>query len=218
MPFQLDVRLCRAIESGDLQTLKSLVENHGTINFDTLVRYRQNLVFPLELALRKLSTSTQPVYREILTFMLQRGADLGLVLTKDSNVVGQTLLHLAASWLNTEAVSVLLEYGADPNMLDKHRRSPLHAACISRQDWSFLSQKCDDICEALVDAGADPEREDAYGYTPQDYMHQRIVIDWRTGEPMLPTFAMDLVWNQDGDCTRCPSDASDSCSEASDSD
>jgi ankyrin repeat protein len=195
-----------------------MVENHGTINFDSPVRYRQNLVFPLELALRKLSSSMQPVYREISTFMLERGADPGLVLTRHNNVEGQTLLHLVASWLNAEAVSVLLEYGADPNILDKHRRSPLHVACMSLQGWSFLSQKCDDICEALVDAGADPEREDAYGYTPQDYMHQHIVIDWGTGMPMLPTFAIDLVWNQDGDRTRCPSEASDSCSEASDSD
>jgi ankyrin repeat protein len=48
----------------------------------------------------------------------------------DTNTWGRTALH-AASWQGQEeAVTLLLEHGADPNKVDEHNRTPLFFACL----------------------------------------------------------------------------------------
>jgi hypothetical protein len=201
--------------------LESVVAHGLAKYFDKSYRYKQTVVTPLELALRKMWLSPEAKYATMASFMLQHGANPNAIHSKDS---GETLLHQVASWLSMEAVSMLLEHGANPNVLDGLGRSPLHAASLSLAGWgwSFFTQnssqkqKCDAVSEALIVAGADPALKDMYGYTSRDYVGRNFAMHWQSGTPVSATFALGAVWDRDGECTRCPSEASDSCSEASD--
>jgi hypothetical protein len=221
----IDGRICRAVENGDTSVLESVVAHGLATYFNKCYRYKQNVVTPLELAFRKMALSPDEKYATMASFMLQHGANPNAVVAKDN---GETLLHQVASWLSMEAVRLLLEHGANPNVVDDLGRSPLHAASLSLSEWSFFTQnssqkqKCDAVTEALIDAGANPETKDMYGYTSQDYIRRSFATNWHTGTLTTATFALDAafaldaVWDRDGECTRCPSEASDSCSEASD--
>ena len=54
-----------------------------------------------------------------------------------------------------EVVQLLLHAGADPNMADKHGKTPLH-----------LAGREIEVVKALLDAGADPDRRVIQGNTP----------------------------------------------------
>jgi ankyrin repeat protein len=72
-------------------------------------------------------------------------------------VSGRTALELAASKGDLEAVELLLDAGADPNLHASNGRTPLHRAAL-RGDY--------DICKCLLEAGANVNAVDTDRYTP----------------------------------------------------
>lgn len=74
----------------------------------------------------------------------------------------QTALHAVAQAGPCDAVSWLLERGADPNACDRRGRTPLHAAVFGGSR---------DVCTALLAAGADLYAADAEGVTPLEQSH-----------------------------------------------
>jgi uncharacterized protein len=73
---------------------------------------------------------------------------------------GWTPLHLAAAFATPEAVRTLLEHGAKVNQISKNaqRNAALHA-CLALSKNSA-------IVELLLTRGADPELQQAGGFTP----------------------------------------------------
>ena len=64
---------------------------------------------------------------------------------------GTNALHVAAEFKQTEVVRVLLAHRADPNQLSRASEPALHLAA---------SNGCAEMCQLLLDAGADPTVKD----------------------------------------------------------
>ncbi len=79
----------------------------------------------------------------------------GLINAVDS--YGYSGLHAAVEGYKDDAIALLLERGADPNVRSGDGRTPLHRAAEYRQT---------SICELLLSAGAIVNARDDYGVTP----------------------------------------------------
>lgn len=66
----------------------------------------------------------ETIHDDSLRRLLAAGADMAWRNT-DEEPSGNTLLHMAAFWENDEAVSILLNAGADPNILNLWHETPL---------------------------------------------------------------------------------------------
>lgn len=110
-----DNRLFKAIENGDLEEVKRLVENDG-VKVETVNEYN---VTPLHIAvkLNKL---------EVVQFLVTKGANVNAI-----DGCNRTPLHIAAEQNNTEVAKFLVTNGANINALDQWQRAPLHNAAIS---------------------------------------------------------------------------------------
>ena len=111
----------------------------------------------------------------------ERRSDVVKLLLKNSDVDARnarrfTPLHLCAGALaslqqptekDAEAAascaSLLLEKGADPNLLDDAGRAPLHLACLQTGTLK--------IVEALIEGGADPTQQTTDGWLAVDAAH-----------------------------------------------
>jgi ankyrin repeat protein len=80
------------------------------------------------------------------------------------NAIGQTALHVAALWGNTDVLSVLLEKGGNPNLVNTITgASPLHM-CVQSSKGNTLA-----TARLLLDGGANPSLQDFYGSIPLHY-------------------------------------------------
>jgi len=80
--------------------------------------------------------------------------------TKDINAVnlnGYTALHLAITNAPLEAVNILLENGADPNVQNALGNTPLHLAAL----YGYFRR----TMKSLFEHGAEPDLRNSYGYT-----------------------------------------------------
>ena len=74
--------------------------------------------------------------------LIERGSEVNCQTTEGTTdmfntsppVVGESPLHLAATYGHREFVELLLEHGADKNVLDRAGQKPLHWAARHRQD------------------------------------------------------------------------------------
>jgi len=90
-----------------------------------------------------------------LRALLVEGADPGVA---DGN--GWTPLHFAAQAQVPAAVEVLLGRGAAVDVVDRHGNTPLwRAVCCSRGEGGTI--------RLLLEAGADPDRDNAHGVSPR---------------------------------------------------
>lgn len=87
--------------------------------------------------------------------MIERGADLFA-----ADVSRQTPLARSVASGSVRIAQALLERGVDPNLRDRHGRSPLFAA------FALPASVADAMARALIRAGADPELAAANGETP----------------------------------------------------
>ena len=101
----------------------------------------------------------------ILTKLVEKGLDVNAHVRSGKgtamNNSRYTALHIAASSANSgDIIRSLFTSGADVNVEDGHKRTPLHVAT----ERSLLSNVI-----ALIDGGADLNKQDEYNETPLHY-------------------------------------------------
>ncbi len=143
--------LC-ASRGGNVEVMRQLLDHGGL----TPQRFRQALEHSLEPHQR----SGEPFY-QIAELILQYGFKINEVIPGQS----RTLLHGSANRGTLKAVRWLLQQGADPNVLDKNGRTPLH---VSAERNSFTS-----VIKLLIEAGSELNASDASGKTPLDYAREK---------------------------------------------
>lgn len=77
------------------------------------------------------------------------------------NQIGQTALHVAALWGSVDAAKELLDLGANVNAENARGSTPLHFAAAAKA-------RVREICELLLDAGADTGLPDLSGKLPYE--------------------------------------------------
>lgn len=135
---------------------------------------------------------------ECMRLMLEAGANVN----RASDHNGETALHFVASGDDTDAVQLLLNYGANPNAGTKpgmktyglwrdarvRGETPLHRAAA----WGSPQ-----VIQMLLDAGADPTIRDANKDTPLSwaswYLRDKSIIDLLSyeGSGVGPDFPPD---------------------------
>ena len=101
----------------------------------------------------------------------------GLVDINQRNELGETALHVAVKMKLIEDTVKLLDHGADPNIENCNRKTPLLFAA---------SQNSNDICKLLLDSTADLQHQDGC---------QRDVLYWASlvsESPGMPATVKDL--------------------------
>jgi ankyrin repeat protein len=87
---------------------------------------------------------------ETIAYLLNKGADVN---RRDSD--GNTALHIAAMYCDSEMVDYLLQHGANPAIVNKHGLSPLAIAIESHNDFR------ETIADSLLRAGSPLDLNDA---------------------------------------------------------
>lgn len=132
-----DTRLHDAAYVGDLQTLRSLLQDE---NYRS--RINEKSVWCCGwLPCTPLRIAATAGHGNCVDFLIRKGAEVDLV-----DVKGQTALYVAVVNGHLESAQILLEAGADPNGSRHHRSTPVyHASRVGRAD----------ILKALIRYGAD---------------------------------------------------------------
>jgi ankyrin repeat protein len=131
-----------AIESGDLDKIKGLVE--GGAKADTLIEYGEHKITPLMKA-------CWDGHMEIATYLMDQGADVNA-----ADESGTTSLSNAIQRDRPAFVQLLIDRGAKLNVKDSRQFTPLTQAAAAGND---------EVLRILVKAGADLKAE-TYGLTP----------------------------------------------------
>ena len=96
----------------------------------------------------------------IMSF-IKRGIDVNMQFFTQHSC-GYTALIAAIIYKNNDAVRILLDAGANPNIQDEDNRTALiHASEV----FSYLAAFDRDIIKAMLEAGADPNIKDSWGRT-----------------------------------------------------
>lgn len=124
----------------------------GTIPID-------NLHQALEFALEPHQRSGQP-FDAVAELLLARGFPIDSLRPSQ----GRALLHGSAHRGAITAVRWLLTHGANPNVRDEQKRTPLH--------WCAMRNTHPKVAQLLQSHGADPQAVDGSGHRPIDYARQ----------------------------------------------
>nr|XP_015214813.1 PREDICTED: ankyrin repeat and SOCS box protein 1 isoform X2 [Lepisosteus oculatus] len=121
-----DMRLHDAAYVGDLETIKSLLQEE---NFKR--RINEKSVWCCGwLPCTPLRIAATAGHGDCVSYLIKQGAEVDLV-----DVKGQTALYVAVVNGHLNCVKILLEAGADPNGSRHHRSTPVyHAARVGRVD------------------------------------------------------------------------------------
>lgn len=132
-----------AIENGDKEQINDIISIHGIEAFDGDKR----------TAIIWASFFGQI---EILKWLMKKGANVS-----HQDKIGYSSLHFCGQEQNIEIAELLLENGANPNILDEHDNSPLWTAM-------FNSKGKFDLVRLLRLNGANPNSKNKYGRSPND--------------------------------------------------
>lgn len=69
---------------------------------------------------------------KLLSFFIEEG-----LAVDGTNILGETALHLAAKNRDEDYIAVLLEQGADPNLLDTDQKSPYYYALVLQRSFEI---------------------------------------------------------------------------------
>jgi hypothetical protein len=157
----------RAIESGNIPLTRWFLERG--VDIDATVK---NGRMPLAIAAEVGDLS-------MVVFLLANGADIN----KQRYRGKQTALVIAAIERDTDLTRLLLERGADPNVLGESRFAALHTATNRCSGCSGCSGE---ISALLLQYGADPLAVTRQGDTPRSYAAKcRKGESWEPGMPGL---------------------------------
>ncbi|XP_046902768.1 ankyrin repeat and SOCS box protein 1 [Hypomesus transpacificus] len=143
-----DLRLHNAAYVGDLDTLKTLLQD----NFFKQRINEKSVWCCGSLPCTPLRIAATAGHAACVSLLVQQGADLELV-----DVKGQTALYMAVVNGHLDCVRILLEAGADPNGSRHHRSTPIyHASRVGRED----------IVQELIRFNADVDVDHQLGPRP----------------------------------------------------
>ena len=159
-----------AVQEGDLETVKKIVESGVNINEKDMLGYPP------------LNHAVACGHKAIAEYLISKGADIH---GKDKE--WYTPLHMAAFWGSKDIAEILLQEGADVNALNKSITTPLHSAAgawdpldtgitLMATAISFDKEAMKSIiaiAEMLISKGADPNAKDVSGATPLHWAAQR---------------------------------------------
>jgi hypothetical protein len=100
---------------------------------------------------------------QMAKLLLEYGASANATPSDSENA--QVLLHAAVRRKRDPIVELLLEHGADPNVVSKIGQTALHIACSHWSVLDFCSTQ-ENLVEILLRAGADPTQQDLKGLRP----------------------------------------------------
>ena len=141
----------KAVEYNSLDHLKLLREKGADLNVATPDGY--TVLFK--------AVSNRKISDELVEYLVKNGADVNAVSEKHDNV---TPLITAVRERRPQAVSILLAAGAQPDAVNSKGRTALTFAVGNRDEKENL-----EMAEALLKAGADPNREDLEHYSAVKY-------------------------------------------------
>ena len=145
--------LREAIKSADVEVIKVLLKNGAEPKRSARSRRSSDI-------LRGQSTFE----RDVLRLLIESGSAVN-----QQDGQGRTPLFVATEENHPEAISVLLEKGADPNIATATGEVPLHEAARSNAN----------VTDALLQAGADPNLVDSLGesslFAALEAPHEQIV-------------------------------------------
>ena len=107
------------------------------------------------------AVSNRKISDELVEYLVKNGANVNAVSEKHDNV---TPLITAVRERRPQAVSILLAAGAQPDAVNSKGRTALTFAVGNRNEKESL-----EMAEALLKAGADPNREDLEHYSAVKY-------------------------------------------------
>ena len=141
----------KAVEYNSLDHLKLLREKGADLNVATPDGY--TVLFK--------AVSNRKISDELVEYLVKNGANVNAVSEKHDNV---TPLITAVRERRPQAVSILLAAGAQPDAVNSKGRTALTFAVGNRDEKENL-----EMAEALLKAGADPNREDLEHYSAVKY-------------------------------------------------
>ena len=132
-----------AVMNGNNELIENIITNHGIEAFDG--DKRTAIIWASFFGQIK-----------ILEWLIKKGANVN-----HQDKIGYSSLHFCGQEQNIEVAKILLENGANPNILDKHDNSPLWTAI-------FNSKGKFELVELLRINNADPNQKNKYGRSPND--------------------------------------------------
>ncbi|KAL2864836.1 ankyrin repeat-containing domain protein [Aspergillus lucknowensis] len=94
--------------------------------------------------------------------LLERGADPNVASLQGR----EAALHVATKDSDVKSVELLLKYGAEVNIQDRHGHSPLHNAARTWYTRKLFARQREKIIQLLLERGADVLATDSHGDTP----------------------------------------------------
>ena len=138
-------------KSGNIPFLELILENGADINRKCWFEAEQT---PLAAAM---FTGEQGIDAEMVKFLADNGADVNEIFALGEETF-TTALNVSITSDRPDIAEILLSHGADPNIADKNKRTPLMLAALDVGTEPG-------IMEALIEYGADLNAQDEDGMT-----------------------------------------------------
>jgi ankyrin repeat protein len=142
--LNLNNDLCDAAFFGHWQTCDFLINRGADVNY----QHPGNSESPLHCALCK---AGRPYYQNVVRLLLECGADVNLATNpnletgsfmRDVKTCGETPLHRAAAYADSDTIELLLKHGADKEKRDANGDTPLAWASKHLRPATILSLLC----------------------------------------------------------------------------
>jgi ankyrin repeat protein len=150
------------IDRGDVAAMEALIKLEGSkILYSTLeyVKTNGNGIPEAYLSLPPLHAAIITGNLQITAELIKNGTDVNKKIEEDPDRnIGSTPLHLACDYFSPKIIFLLLDSGALCNTARDEGRTPLHLAALKDKNGTVIRR--------MINAGADVNAKDKYGWTP----------------------------------------------------